>query len=81
MKLYDKNGILIEPFDVLKVFHFIGARRKKYYMYKIVVEKDGKLYGSHINSNPLKPDYPLWTKGAKLDYTEVIQSINWEKLK
>ena len=36
--LYDKKGIEIHPFDVLKVFHFIGARRKKHYMYKMVQE-------------------------------------------
>ncbi len=31
---YDKNGKVIREFDVLKVFHFIGARRKKHYIYK-----------------------------------------------
>ena len=34
-KLYDKRGIPIQDGDVLKVFHFTGARNKKYYMYKI----------------------------------------------
>lgn len=32
--LYDKNGIPIERGDVVKVFHFTGARRKRHYMYK-----------------------------------------------
>ncbi|MBZ9922007.1 hypothetical protein LB579_30410 [Mesorhizobium sp. BR1-1-7] len=32
--LHDKRGIPIAPGDVLKVFHFIGARRKRHYMYK-----------------------------------------------
>lgn len=32
--LYDKRGIPIASGDVLKVFHFIGARRKRHYMYK-----------------------------------------------
>lgn len=32
--LYDKHGIPIERGDVLKVFHFTGARRKRHYMYK-----------------------------------------------
>ena len=36
MKLYDKNRREIKVNDVLKVFHFTGHRRKKYYMYKIV---------------------------------------------
>ncbi|RWP10465.1 hypothetical protein [Mesorhizobium sp.] len=34
MRLHDKRGIPIAPGDVLKVFHFIGARRKRHYMYK-----------------------------------------------
>jgi len=33
----DKNQRRIMPDDVLKVFHFTGARRKKYYMYKIAI--------------------------------------------
>lgn len=77
----DKNGIVIEEFDVLKVFHFIGPRRKKYFMYKVAILWDGKLYGSHIESNPLSPGYPLWIKGARLEDTEIVQSKNWEKLK
>ncbi len=32
--LYDKNGRQIMRGDVLKVFHFVGARRKRHYMYK-----------------------------------------------
>lgn len=35
--LYDKNGIPILKGDVLKVFHFIGARREKHFMYKQVL--------------------------------------------
>jgi len=38
-EVYDKKGIPIHVGDVLKVFHFIGARRKKYYMYKLVKHK------------------------------------------
>lgn len=34
-KLYDKRGIPIERGDVLKVYHFTAAlRRKRHYMYK-----------------------------------------------
>lgn len=32
--LYDKFGRPILVGDVLKVFHFTGARKKKYFMYK-----------------------------------------------
>jgi hypothetical protein len=33
---YDETGRPIQEFDVIRVFHFTGARRKKYYMYKWV---------------------------------------------
>ncbi len=32
--LYDKNRRPILEHDVLKVYHFTGARKKKHYMYK-----------------------------------------------
>ncbi|MER9768905.1 hypothetical protein NKJ09_22905 [Mesorhizobium sp. M0189] len=32
--LYDERGIPIEYGDVIKVYHFTGARRKRHYMYK-----------------------------------------------
>ena len=35
--LADKYGIKIQPFDLLKVYHFTGVRGKKHYMYKLVV--------------------------------------------
>jgi hypothetical protein len=75
----DKNGIPIEPFDVLKVFHFTGPRRKKYYMYKVAILWNDKLYGAHLNENPLKPGYPLWIHDS-LEDTEIVQSLNWQKL-
>lgn len=30
----DKTGREIKPGDIVKVYHFTGARRKRYYMYK-----------------------------------------------
>lgn len=43
---FDKYGKEIKEFAVLKVFHFIGARRKKHFMYKWVrlIEDNGKKY-------------------------------------
>jgi len=42
---YDEKGREIKEFGLLKIFHFIGARRKKHYMYKHIglVEFEGKL--------------------------------------
>lgn len=36
-KIYDKHGIEIKPYDLIKVYHFTGARRKRHYMYKHVL--------------------------------------------
>ena len=35
--LYDRTGREIRVGDVLKIFHFTGARRKRYYMYQYVL--------------------------------------------
>ena len=48
-RLYDKKYREILEYDLLKVFHFIGARRKKHYMYKLVRIIDGRMSGMHLN--------------------------------
>lgn len=49
---YDENGREIKEFTVIRVFHYIGARKKKHYMYKWVKLKEfhGQLYwvGYHL---------------------------------
>jgi len=37
--VYDKTGREIMIGDVLKVYHFTGARRKRHYMYKQVIDQ------------------------------------------
>lgn len=71
--LRDIHGVTIEQFDVLKVFHFTGARRKQHFMYKWVLERDGRLYGFHLNKEPSAGlgDYLL--SPTTLIGTEVIQ--------
>lgn len=44
----DKNGVIVEEFDVLKVFHFVGKRNKKHFMYKWAKNKDGYLFFDHL---------------------------------
>lgn len=78
-KYTDRNGVLIEPYDLLKVFHFVGARRKKHYMYKFVIEKGGKLMCSHLNKYPVQCDFTMDALDQK--DIEIIQTSNWEKLK
>lgn len=50
MKLFDKHGTEVKEFAVLKIFHFIGARKKKHYMYKWVRNVNGRLVGMHLDS-------------------------------
>lgn len=47
--IYDEKGFLIRPLDLLKMYHFTGSRKKKHYMYKQVIERDGFLVGVHLN--------------------------------
>ena len=85
--VYDKRGIPIERGDVVKVFHFIGARRKRHYMYKHCLgvssyRPDGVkcVFFSHLNfqddidikgSNGPYHEWP----GTHLTHYEIVQSI------
>jgi len=81
---FDKNGREIKEFAVLKVFHFIGARRKKHYMYKWVrlKEWDGKLYwiARHLASDGEGEYYHLRTSADPetriLKGTEIVQQYD-----
>jgi hypothetical protein len=47
IRLHDKKGVPIYPGDLLKSFHFAGARRKRYWLYHVVVaspERAGTRY-------------------------------------
>lgn len=35
--VYDRKGVPIHPGDLIRSFHFIGARRKRYYLYHVAV--------------------------------------------
>ena len=50
-KFFDKKGVEIKPFSVIKIFHFIGARRKRHYMYKWVQVRDGNLVALHLGDD------------------------------
>lgn len=87
-RLYDKHGIPIERGDVLKVFHFIGARRRRHYMYKqclgfkhIGPNSDVPyMMFSHLNfiEDSTARDGPYLEKpdGRILVDYEIVQSVN-----
>lgn len=85
--VYDKRGIPIERGDIVKVFHFIGARRKRHYMYKqclgpqLLHPSHDKPYimFSHLNfvSERGQSDGPYPERlGRRLNDYEIVQSIN-----
>ena len=78
--IYDKNRRPIKPGDIIKVFHFIAAvRRKRYYMYKQALEYGEYSRGgaflkmSHLSLNTSE----FYQDGAenqiRMDY-EIVQS-------
>lgn len=75
-QVLDETGMIIHPRDILKVFHFIGARRKKHYMYKWVILKDGELYAQHSGKlEPHEDGYWLWPqmhKDGRIKGTEIL---------
>jgi len=80
---YDKHGREIKVGDVLKVFHFIGQRQKRHYMYKHVVgtrpANDDRefLIISHLNLKPLDgrdAGYWIFQEGQIERDTEIVQS-------
>ena len=83
---HDKHGIPIKVGDVLKVFHFVGARRKRHYMYKQVVgtrtlgpKAVPYLMVSHLNLKPADErdgGYYIGQFGQIEPDTEIVQSVD-----
>jgi hypothetical protein len=40
----DKTGREIVPGDLLKTFHFTGARKRRHWLYHTVVQEEGRLW-------------------------------------
>lgn len=57
-KFHDKHGYPIYDGDVLKVFHFIGSRNKKHYMYKVASSKGEHMYAISITGLIRTPSAP-----------------------
>lgn len=73
----DIRGREIREFDLLKVFHFVGPRRKKYFMYKWVKKIGGHLCGFHLDAEGDDSYYRLVPrKDGILQGCEIIQGYN-----
>jgi len=90
LAVYDKTDREIKVGDVLKVYHFTGARwRKRYFMYKQVVSevtlgKDANarryLLVSHLNMKPADGrdgGCYLALDGQSLADVEIVQGLDW----
>lgn len=42
-ELHDRKGVPIYPGDLLRSFHYVGRRRKVYYLYHTAVMRDGAM--------------------------------------
>lgn len=79
MNLRDKTGRQIERGDVLEVYHFTGARRKRYFMYKQAMGVrtiNGTDYAvmDHLDMNA--EHYLERCDGRTLPEYEIVQSID-----
>lgn len=84
---FDKRGIPIERGDIVKVFHFVGARGKRHYMLKQCLglsrypsSPDGwaGVFFSHLNFREIgdRDNGPYHeTPGKLLAGYEIVQSI------
>jgi hypothetical protein len=79
--LYDQNRRQIAVGDVLKVFHFTGARRKRHFMYKQVLAEvtlgaDGARYFavSHLTLGADEP-YHEYLDGRVMAEVEIVQGL------
>jgi hypothetical protein len=79
--IYDKTGREIMQGDVLKVFHFVGRRNKRYSMYKQVVgerllgkNQNAYWYVSHLSQKE-DDGYYLAKDGTHYDDYEIVQSV------
>lgn len=87
---YDKNGKQILVGDLLKVFHFIGARRKKHYMYQVVVMEDSDIPKDSVrfpvmavsdylpNSKPHCRMYVIANEDRVYETAEIVQELDFE---
>jgi len=74
-RITDKHGREIMVGDTLKLYHFTGARRKKYFMYKFVMEEVGDKFFrlSHLDRHG--GSYFMSILGKQRDDIEIVQGF------
>jgi hypothetical protein len=72
---HDLKGIPFYPGDLVKHYHYTGARNKKYYMYHVIANVDGILYAiptSHLEPTRVKGGGQVPLKWANFAEPEII---------
>jgi len=73
-ELYDLKGVPIYPGDLLRSYHFTGARRKRYYLYHTVVLDGGlrMVPTSHLEPSKSKEGGSCLLSQDLADNAEII---------
>jgi hypothetical protein len=75
--IYDNRGVPAHHGDVIKIYHFTGKRKKRYYMYKVVqeVETYSKRYLHAVDATELvtKPKGPFRSLLKNIGEFEIVQ--------
>lgn len=81
--LLDKNGIEIKAGDLLKIFHFTGSRRKKYYLYRYVQSRNetpaGSTYFIISHLDETGSTYKERIDNKKREDFEILQGFQLDK--
>lgn len=79
-QLYDKRGVPILRGDIVKVYHFTGPNRKRYYMYKQALGVSRVLNGGTVlfafDHLDMGKTEPYEERGPRLMDYEVVQGCD-----
>jgi len=79
--LFDKTGREVMKGDTLKIFHFIGARRKRHYMYQYVLDRVVTPTGvnlmkiSHLSKDGPESHWHKLIDGSMVEEWEIVQGF------
>jgi hypothetical protein len=71
----DSKGIPIRVNDLLKIYHFIGKRKKRYWWYKRVMVLDGGVWlveNSELGNQPASECHKCHMSAVQERYVEIL---------
>jgi hypothetical protein len=76
---YDCHGIPIHSGDLLRALHFIGARRKRHYLYHTAVNRDGQWWAiptCHLEPSKVAGGGDCWLHDERAANSEIISGVD-----